>query len=209
MPQADGWTYPTCATVGIISGCEKVVPCGMPDLEPTEECKIDASGCQSVLPGGQCDLKCRFPHEGVKTVGRCPDGNTNPDGLMLDEGLPLCTVIQRECDKVEPVELPAPFAKIQSGWQCATGYTGAATKTCVPDAGNCELTPVLSGCSQLMPCKYTSTDCRHDAYDCVNVPTGGSCRISCNPPYAGDFVTASCTSTNDRADGLLVTRLPP
>jgi len=163
---------------------------------------MDVEGCQSVEPGGICELKCKFPFEGEKKVGLCPHGNVDPNGLVLNESLPSCTVISRECDKVQPAEIPAPYQKLLTGWQCATGYTGYAIKSCVPSIGNCELSPILSGCSQLTPCEYVADDCRYNAYDCVSVQPGGTCQISCKAPYTGGIVMASCSSTNNDKNGL-------
>mmetsp|Transcript_56583 Transcript_56583/g.143179 ORF Transcript_56583/g.143179 Transcript_56583/m.143179 type:complete len:1480 (+) Transcript_56583:21-4460(+) len=202
MPNQTGWIFPTCAAVGVLSGCQKIVNCGPPALPLEDDCKIDVSGCQSVPPGGSCELKCRFPFEGIKKLGSCPEGNIDPLGLSLNESLPACTVITEECDKIEPDDVPAAYTKLLTGWTCSTSYTGVAEKTCVPNLGTCDLSPVLSGCSQLKPCEYQSDDCRYNAYDCVKVQPGSTCQIGCKPPYAGTTVTASCSSTNNDKNGL-------
>lgn len=205
FPNTTAWTYPTCNTVANMSGCLKLRSCGAPPVTREQSCRIEVAGCQSVQPGSSCEISCKFPFEGFKTQGVCPQGNTDPAGLQLNKTLPICSVVKVECDKVEPPTLPVAYTKLLSGWACATSYTGAAEKTCVPNIDTCALEPFLSGCAQIKPCEYKNTDCQYDFYNCLMVQPGDSCMIGCKAPYTGVAKKATCSATNDDPMGLRLT----
>lgn len=202
MPNETSWSFPTCSSMAKLSGCTRTVNCRAPPLTATERCKINFFVCDAVEPGSSCELGCKFPFEGLKTSAHCPNGNTDPGGLVVNGTLPSCKVVEAECDKIEPAISPAAYMKLPNGWACANSYTGAAEKTCDPNEVTCELEPNFAGCAQVKPCTWSTADCRYDAYNCLEVQPGSRCDIGCKAPYSGIATLATCSKTNSVAGGL-------
>lgn len=192
---SDTWTS-DCSAAAALTGCRPLVPCLAPTVTGTEFCALDFSACTSVDPGEQCEVHCKNPYTGAKTEAYCPQGNTNPNGLVWTR--PPC--ILETCD--EPGTIPAGFRRVNDVWECAQSYTGFAQKVC-DMTENCEVRAVLQGCAQLVPCQAEQSDCRYDMYGCVSVQPGSSCRIRCQVPFAGTETTGTCLDGNTATDGLV------
>lgn len=189
-----------CSAVAELSGCFPIVPCLAPTLTGIDACKFDMRACQSVNPGEKCDVQCLHPFSGTRTEAHCPVGNVNPNGLVWTKppcGLESCA---------EPGSIPAGYIRTGSaGWQCAQSYTGFAQKMCVATL-SCEAMPVLTGCSQEVPCEAQQSDCRYDMSGCVSVRAGQSCNIRCKVPFSGSTTQAECPSRNTNRNGLVWSR---
>eukprot|EP00931_Biecheleriopsis_adriatica_P004133 TRINITY_DN105846_c0_g1_i1.p1 TRINITY_DN105846_c0_g1~~TRINITY_DN105846_c0_g1_i1.p1 ORF type:complete len:841 (+),score=145.06 TRINITY_DN105846_c0_g1_i1:52-2523(+) len=187
-----------CAAVAALSGCYKVVDCLAPEVFGLDLCKYDMAACQRVAPGETCEVHCKNPFTGAKTVASCPEGNVNPNGLIWEA--PMCGL--DSCD--EPGNVPAGYMRMgDAGWQCAQSFTGFAVKECEATL-SCEARPVLTGCNQLVPCQAPeSNDCRYNLYGCASVQPGETCQIECQVPFAGTTTVAVCPFGNTDPLGLV------
>ncbi|CAL1170421.1 unnamed protein product [Cladocopium goreaui] len=196
----DTWTS-DCSAAAALTGCLQVVPCLAPTLTGLDGCTYDVSACTSVNPGEQCEVHCKSPFTGAKTEAYCPDGNTDPNGLVWTR--PPCGL--DSCD--EPGQVPAGYQRFgTTGWECAQSYTGFAEKVC-ETTESCEIRAVLQGCLQLVPCEAQDTDCRYDFSDCMSVQPNSQCTVTCKAQngFAGSSTTGTCLQGNTDVNGLVYT----
>jgi len=189
-----------CGATAKLTGCQKVVNCGMPKVLGIEACTYDMTLCQSTEPGAKCEVHCKSPFVGIKTQASCPAGNVDLFGLEWVR--PECQLIS--CD--EPSNIPNGYMRYEQKWMCAQSYTGYAEKVCEVTL-SCEAKPALKGCSQLKPCSAEQGDCRYDMYGCVSVQPGATCDVRCKVPFAGTTTSGNCPAGNTDSNGLIWT--PP
>eukprot|EP00439_Symbiodinium_sp_Y106_P081146 s906_g20.t1 len=116
-----------------------------------------------------------LPSDGV--MGSCPVGNTIAGREF--EMMELICVFE---DCIDPEPIPEPFVKLQAtnssedSWQCADGFAGNATATCVMRE-DCVGEYELSECLPVAPCGSPVVDlCRFEAAVCDMAP-GSSCPL--------------------------------
>ncbi|CAK9038819.1 unnamed protein product [Durusdinium trenchii] len=172
----------------ILTGCSLIRPCKMPAVDM---CIFDLSACgdKSVPHGTNCTARCRLPYNGTVTAAFCPEGNTDPDQVLI-WAQPQCELI----DCLDPMPVPPGYTKLaEGGWSCADGYAGVVDGCCQFD-GICKPRLSLSGCYAIGPCAMPSPDtCQFDLNDCPTTPLGYSCSIRCQFPYEGTATVANCS----------------
>lgn len=181
-----------CEVVPRLTGCAQLMPC----VAPSSDCRYYTYDCGSVQPGGTCQISCQAPFTGDSTIASCLSGNTDPNGLIVEEW-PTC----RTDTCADPWPWPLGYAKSIRGWQCATGFAGQVQKDCVWQEAKCSAEPVLSGCTMEEPCvPLTLTEeediCMFNISDCSSVSAGLTCMVSCNSLYTGKPVPATCPVGN-------------
>lgn len=208
---APGAAQQDCSAEVTLEGCQEIVNCAAPILAGLETCEFDLSSCHSTAPGGTCQVFCKDPFVGAATTASCDGNNTDPGGLIWTR--PDCNL--NTCS--DPPNIPAGYmrsALTNNGWECADSYTGVAEKTCTVTP-QCAAIPVMSGCSQLRPCKASALDeansCMFDfnggQIPCASVQPGAVCHVRCKAPFAGTVTVAECPQGNTMDNGLLWT--PP
>ncbi|CAE8662915.1 unnamed protein product, partial [Polarella glacialis] len=180
--------FSDCSFQISLDGCSTAAPCVTPTLDDDLSCKIDLSNCNdTVSPGATCEISCREPYSGTSVIASCPSDNSDPQ-RPLDFTLPSCSA---ECDPYPP-----GYMRTESGWSCAEGFGGSANSS----REDCGELLKLTGCHPLVPCANLANyadSCQVSGPDCVGVPSGGTCRVSCPAEiYQEGFSTASCPSDN-------------
>eukprot|EP00929_Paragymnodinium_shiwhaense_P074578 TRINITY_DN38177_c0_g1_i1.p1 TRINITY_DN38177_c0_g1~~TRINITY_DN38177_c0_g1_i1.p1 ORF type:complete len:3802 (+),score=435.99 TRINITY_DN38177_c0_g1_i1:883-11406(+) len=185
---------PGCDTNLTLTGCIKLETCRRPQVRPHW---FDYTDCESVLPGTPCTISCKPPFVGEATTIECPAGNTDPTTDYVG-ALPSCKL---PCDVVPP-----GYMKLPTGWHCAPGYGGNATKSCV-NVTRCEQDMNFSGCFPIQDCRPPAgVDlCVHAVDDCSpRVGLNESCEVQCRAPFTGPPTTLDCPEDNyDEESGLL------
>lgn len=191
-----------CSSVTVLSGCQEIVHCSAVTEQGTDPCMYDYSACSDVLPGASCEVRCKPPYSGKSFQAFCPAGNTQSGGLIMNKT--ICVI--QSCG--DPVIVPAGYLRTDGGgsgtkakYECEQAYTGYAQEVCEITA-NCAATSVLMGCQQLVPCQASTTDCRYNMYNCKSVQPGSTCVVSCNVPFSGPQITATCPNGNTYKNGL-------
>lgn len=177
-----------CITVPVLSGCQQLTPCKS-SLLNVNSCMFDFYGCASVQPGQACELRCRAPFAGTVTTAECPQGNTDPMGLLWTP--PTC--LSSDC--MDPQPTPPGYVKVGSGatatWMCDDGYAGEVNVTCSWNAAACQYDASLGGCEPELPCPFPKLDlgeaCMTNLTKCPGgggeLVSGASCPLFCKAPY--------------------------
>lgn len=203
-------TDANCAPEIRLSGCVKLQPCVPP--KAVDRCLLNFAACLGVLDGGTCELRCQGPHYSPRPGGvavglaRCPSGNTDSETELEVLKFPDC----------EPVcqALPTPGyeGSIQTGWECAAGYVGNPTQTCMVVEANrtCMSNFTLTGCSLLKPCRSVEVSefCMYELRGCDLLDAGSSCRILCQDPHVGAAGFAVCPADNTVENALPIVTMP-
>eukprot|EP00930_Biecheleria_cincta_P046795 TRINITY_DN32328_c0_g1_i1.p1 TRINITY_DN32328_c0_g1~~TRINITY_DN32328_c0_g1_i1.p1 ORF type:complete len:3725 (-),score=319.22 TRINITY_DN32328_c0_g1_i1:338-10279(-) len=205
-------TDANCAPEIRMSGCVKLQPCVPP--KALDRCLFNFAACLRVLDGGTCELRCQGPHYNVSArpgavavgLARCPSGNT-------DSATELEVLRVPECEPVcQPLPTPGYEGSIQTGWECAAGYTGTPSQTCKVIEMNrtCVSNFTLTGCSLLKPCGPVeiSEFCMYELQDCDHLHPGSRCSISCQDPHMGAPGFATCPADNSVENATPIITLP-
>ncbi|CAJ1377791.1 unnamed protein product [Effrenium voratum] len=168
-------------------------PCGFPVVQGSG----DLSTCSGYPSGALCELHCEAGHQ-AGAVLRCERGNWSE---ALCWRWPGCG---------EPPQLPnAEAAKIQDcinlrrGQRCTAFHCNVGFQVVNDDEMRCRKRGFFSQpkCAK-MPCSRPPSPGHSRGTDsCTGTPSGGVCRISCEPGYApraamhcleGSFIESSC-----------------
>lgn len=199
----DCWPYT------VFSGCRKLVPCSLPVYDT---CMYNMTDCIGLLPGDSCNISCRYPFRGDSmTNGSCPADNTDP-ARPFNWTAPLCTcksLLGSEAPQMNVPGSPYYWYAFDDKWLCSDGYGGNVSIVCKNSTGGCVDEAELSGCVPTVPCaKPVPQDCFVNTSNCSNVPPGGSCTLTCSPPYWGNATTATCPLKNIDPKGPLGWSVP-
>lgn len=177
--------FANCTYKVRVEGCQPLVPCLPFVLEEKLSCRMQAVNCSQVAPGELCEVTCLPPYTGLPGNATCPANNVDPQ-QALNFIAPACMA---DCDPYPP-----GYMKTAEGWSCAEGWGGSVRI----DRADCGSLFQLSGCLPLQPCvDLRVSRCRLNAPDCVGVPAGGSCKVSCPEGlYAPGFTYARCPAGN-------------
>ncbi|CAE7625023.1 unnamed protein product [Symbiodinium microadriaticum] len=198
-----------CASKKVLSGCSLLARCILPEDE--DACMYDFTECigETAAPGSSCKVHCKRPYEGNSTTASCPAGNTNPI-RQLDWEPPDCNI---NCGQVADVPvgyLSHPYRREFGGWRCVDGYAGFPVVTCGTDV-NCNPQLKFAGCSALIPCvqpNLSAGELCAFQHTCISVRSGGSCEVSCRPPYVGGIASAVCPGNNTQNGRQLIWAAP-
>jgi len=120
--------------------------------------------------------------------------------LLWEDDPPQCEL---ECP--DPSPSPVGYVKNSSGlWECDEDFMGIVDWSCSVKQGSCAVLFDFEGCTQMAPCRAPFLDtCEFVGPDCAEVRSGKSCEISCQPPYIGEPVLATCPDQNEDLDQVL------
>lgn len=191
-----------CTPITYAVGCELQQPCI--GLQPADYdgCLYDVSRCTdgAADPGYNCEIRCKDPWIGKKSIASCPRGNAKR-WRKLEWVQQTCTT-----DCPEPPEDPEGYKSTShrrrgedTSYECAEGYFGNPEKRCVADPeADCQTNFTLSGCVPWVPCAPPIVnECVMDPSPCKAVWPGFDCKLACREPlHIGTPVTAYCPQGN-------------
>eukprot|EP00931_Biecheleriopsis_adriatica_P054864 TRINITY_DN32329_c0_g1_i1.p1 TRINITY_DN32329_c0_g1~~TRINITY_DN32329_c0_g1_i1.p1 ORF type:complete len:2934 (+),score=344.49 TRINITY_DN32329_c0_g1_i1:623-8803(+) len=181
-----------CEIFTTLSGCTKLQPCAVANIDP---CVFDTSLATGLMGGESGLVSCKPPYVGTTSPASCPPFNFDPKRSFI--------FFPQKCYCPDPCPIPIGYYKSAPGydnWVCDTnaGYIGSAELIC-SDGAECLIAPLLRGCQKLVPCaplNVTRSRCDVNTTGCEAVSPGDSCVVQCAPPYTGGSVEAFCPSDN-------------
>eukprot|EP00933_Yihiella_yeosuensis_P012878 TRINITY_DN12222_c0_g2_i2.p1 TRINITY_DN12222_c0_g2~~TRINITY_DN12222_c0_g2_i2.p1 ORF type:complete len:784 (+),score=63.96 TRINITY_DN12222_c0_g2_i2:258-2354(+) len=145
-----------CEAVGLLRGCDSIIPCGQPVLSDT--CMYDVSLCSSTQPGSYCEVRCRPPYVGTSKFAYCSLTNVDTGSSGLEFELPNCKM----SPTFDPLPVDEGFERTIRGYQCRSGYAGDINLQCSIQPG-CRTTSTPNGCAAPVTCgihSFEDTDLR-------------------------------------------------
>eukprot|EP00930_Biecheleria_cincta_P015702 TRINITY_DN13001_c0_g1_i1.p1 TRINITY_DN13001_c0_g1~~TRINITY_DN13001_c0_g1_i1.p1 ORF type:complete len:3592 (-),score=360.49 TRINITY_DN13001_c0_g1_i1:116-10366(-) len=195
----------TCRTSKVFEGCQPIIrPCLAPELDG---CKYDVSDCHKVSPGGSCTIRCAGNYTGKPSVGVCPEGNRQDEGLQFRK--PRCLNEDPSCPL--PSSNPEGYSldDLTEEFSCAAGSVGTEISTRCGHDEVCQNVIEPTGCVDTFPCAPPKVDveffmCERSNLDCWNVDSGASCELDCKLPFRGPPIVAKCPAGNTNSTRQLV-----